>query len=102
MRYARMLVHRYTRTCSPQVVEHLRKRLTAHGDDRLEEKARVYTEEEQAGFLARAAELLAQVVRQGQEDTGGGGSGGELANDAAAYIQRVESLAKNKRTRHAP
>jgi hypothetical protein len=86
-------------------VEHLRKRLTAHGDDRLEEKARVYTEEEQAGFLARAAELLAQVVRQGQEDTGGGGSGGsggELANDAAAYIQRVESLAKNKRTRHAP
>lgn len=82
----------------------MRKRLTAHdGDDRLEEKARVYTEEEQAGFLARAAELLAQVVRQGQEDTGGGGSsGGELANDAAAYIQRVESLAKNKRTRHAP
>ena len=59
----------------------------------------MYTEEEQAGFLARAAELLAQVVRQGQEDNGGAG---ELANDAAAYMQRVESLAKNKRTRHAP
>ncbi len=61
----------------------------------------MYTEEEQAGFLARAAELLAQVVSQGQEDNDSRG-GGELANDAAAYMQRVESLAKNKRTRHAP
>jgi hypothetical protein len=46
----------------------------------------------EVGTNCAAGELLEQV-RQSDSD---------LADEAAAYVQRIESLAKNKRTRHVP
>jgi hypothetical protein len=64
----------------------------------MEERAREYTEGEQAAILARAAALLDQVQQQrGREDASG--EPDPIHDDAASYQQRVESLVKNKRTR---
>lgn len=58
---------------------------------RMEEKAKAYTVEEQEAFLARSIQLLEQLKQIDANDT-----------EVLSYLQRVENLAKNKRTRGDP